>query len=278
MIATPRKTMSLLKQYKTHPKKKWGQNFLINPKTAKKIVDIARLESDMVVIEIGAGLGALSEIIASRVKRLICYEIDETLCAILKQELAIYPHVEIQQVDFLKLDLKQLFLSLKDERVVIVSNLPYYITSDIIIKILTTPSSCEAFVALMQKEVAIRIAENKGGKDINEVSIFSQLWAKTTYALDVAKDDFTPSPRVDSAIIRFDELTFSEEQASFVVFLRALFAQRRKTIYNNLLELALEKEIIHQGLASVALEPSIRAETLDLTTIQQLYAFFKPYL
>lgn len=278
MIATVDKTTKLLHQYGLHPQRKWGQNFLITPKTAQKIVDIAALHSNLTVIEIGPGLGALTQLILPNVQRYIGFEIDPALCRVLCDQFQNVSHFQLIQSDFLKADLATLFSSILTQEVVIISNLPYYLTSPILIKLLTTVGPKRRFITMMQKEVAKRIVHNQGGKDFNELSIFSQLFATTKYELDVSKNDFFPRPDVDSAIVSFSNISYQSNDAAYVDFIRTLFMQRRKTISNNLMALSFDKPFLLTQLAALKISPSTRAESLDLATLEKLYLHFKPYL
>ena len=278
MIATVDKTTKLLHQYGLHPQRKWGQNFLITPKTAQKIVDIAALHSNLTVIEIGPGLGALTQLILPNVQRYIGFEIDPALCRVLCDQFQNVSHFQLIQSDFLKADLATLFSSILTQEVVIISNLPYYLTSPILIKLLTTVGPKRRFITMMQKEVAKRIVHNQGGKDFNELSIFSQLFATTKYELDVSKNDFFPRPDVDSAIVSFSNISYQSNDAAYVDFIRTLFMQRRKTISNNLMALSFDKSFLLTQLAALKISPSTRAESLDLATLEKLYLHFKPYL
>ena len=278
MIATVDKTTALLQQYDLHPQRKWGQNFLIAPKTAQRIIDIAALRSNMTVIEIGPGLGALTQLILPNVQRYIGFEIDPALCRVLRDQFQDVSHFQLIQSDFLKVDLSTLFASILSQEVVIISNLPYYLTSPILIKLLTTKGPKRRFITMMQKEVAKRIVHNQGGKDFNELSIFSQLFATTKYELDVSKNDFFPRPDVDSAIVSFSNISYQSSDAAYVDFIRTLFMQRRKTISNNLMALSFDKSFLLTQLAALKISPSTRAESLDLATLEKLYLHFKPYL
>lgn len=272
-------TKQLLKDYNISPLKRFGQNFLINDDTSKRIVDLAKLNKDNIVIEIGSGLGALTKFIVDKVEQLICYEIDKTLCNILENLFKDKQNIQINCDDILNVDLNALFSSFdKKKRVVIISNLPYYITSDIIIKILTLTKHPDVFIAMTQKEVAKRITSSLDGKDLNELSLYSNIFSKPTYEFCVSRNDFHPKPKVDSAIISYSDFSFKHEDEGFLPLIKALLKQRRKTIYNNLSSLGLNDTIISSTLENLNIKKDTRAENLEFDDFRKIYLELKPYL
>lgn len=278
MIASKEATARLLAQYGVHPKKKYGQNFLIHSPTAQAIVSAAELSCEDVVIEIGPGLGALTELIAPKVAKVYCYEIDESFVTLLQQELRKYTHVEIHRADFLKVDLTPIFLQHPQVKVHVISNLPYYLTSALLTHLLIQKHPIASLVTMLQKEVADRIFNNQGGKDFNELSLYSHLFAKVDYLMDVSKHYFYPRPEVDSAVLRFLPLPYQEDRDSLLHLIQVLFAQRRKTIVNNLQTLAMDKSALLHVLEELNIAPNTRAEALDVTTIRLLHQHLKSYL
>jgi 16S rRNA (adenine1518-N6/adenine1519-N6)-dimethyltransferase len=278
MIASKEATARLLAQYGVYPKKKYGQNFLIHAPTAQAIVSAAELSCEDIVIEIGPGLGALTELIAPKVAKVYCYEIDESFVALLQQELRKYTHVEIHHADFLKVDLTPIFLQHPQAKVHVISNLPYYLTSALLTHLLIQKHPFASLVTMLQKEVADRIFHNQGGKDFNELSLYSHLFAKVDYLMEVSKNYFYPRPEVDSAVLRFLPLPYQEDRDSLLRLIQILFAQRRKTILNNLQVLSMDKETLLSLLQELNIAPNTRAEALDITTIHHLHQRLKPYL
>ncbi len=271
-------TMQILRQYNIIPKRKYGQNFLVNSDIARKIVQAANINPDSIVLEIGAGLGALSSIIAPQVKQFIGFEIDADLCRVLRAELGKYPHVQIIENDFLKVTEAELQTLCGQSEVIVISNLPYYITSEIINRILTSKIKVRTFVAMLQKEVAKRITQTQGGKDVNELTIYANYFADVTYIMDCSKNNFFPRPNVDSAVLKFSNIDSSKADNDFLIVLKALFVQRRKTLYNNLIQLIPDPTLVLDGFVHLHVSATARAEDLSLDTLASIGHYFKSYL
>lgn len=257
-------------------KKKFGQNFLTDQNILNNIVDVATLDRDTDVIEIGPGLGALTEIIASKCNRLLCYEIDSDLIPILNKNLADYNNYKIINNDVLKCDVNSdIDIYFKDyKRVVLISNLPYYITTPIILGLLEQTSKITTYVMMMQEEVADRICSKPAVKDYNALSIAVQYRAKASKELRVPRTVFVPSPNVDSAVIKLElykEKKYSpKDEKFFFMLVRSAFAQRRKTLANNLSLVGYSKDTIYNVLESLGYDKSIRSEALDVSDFVRL--------
>ncbi len=271
-IATLKKTDSLLKLNNLSPKKSLGQNFLINPLIAEDIIKKSDLNTRNVVIEIGPGLGALSEKIAVLAKKLICYEIDSDLVPILKEELSIFPNVEIFNIDFLKVDFKKIINDIDSNEIVIISNLPYYITSEILYKIFQDDSKkIKKVITMMQKEVGNKIVKNEKGKNQSELAVLANVFADTKIIKYVSKNDFLPRPKIDSIVVEFLFNNKNDiDKGLFIKVVKTIFAQRRKTIYNNLNQRINNKEISEKILNECNIELSQRAEDLDIIKFIEL--------
>ncbi|MEA4822393.1 MAG: 16S rRNA (adenine(1518)-N(6)/adenine(1519)-N(6))-dimethyltransferase RsmA [Erysipelotrichales bacterium] len=271
-IATLKKTDSLLKLNNLSPKKSLGQNFLINPLIAEDIIKKSDLNTRNVVIEIGPGLGALSEKIAVLAKKLICYEIDSDLVPILKEELSIFPNVEIFNIDFLKVDFKKIINDIDSNEIVIISNLPYYITSEILYKIFQDDNKkIKKVITMMQKEVGNKIVKNEKGKNQSELAILANVFADTKIIKYVSKNDFLPRPKIDSIVVEFLFNNKNDiDKGLFIKVVKTIFAQRRKTIYNNLNQRVNNKEISEKILNECNIELSQRAEDLDIIKFIEL--------
>ncbi|MFA6935842.1 MAG: 16S rRNA (adenine(1518)-N(6)/adenine(1519)-N(6))-dimethyltransferase RsmA, partial [Bacilli bacterium] len=271
-IATLKKTDSLLKLNNLSPKKSLGQNFLINPLIAEDIIKKSDLNTSNVVIEIGPGLGALSEKIAVLAKKLICYEIDSDLVPILKEELSIFPNVEIFNIDFLKVDFKKIINDIDSNEIVIISNLPYYITSEILYKIFQDDSKkIKKVITMMQKEVGNKIVKNEKGKNQSELAVLANVFADTKIIKYVSKNDFLPRPKIDSIVVEFLFNNKNDiDKGLFIKVVKTIFAQRRKTIYNNLNQRINNKEISEKILNECNIELSQRAEDLDIIKFIEL--------
>jgi len=227
-IATVDATRSILEKYQINPKNRYGQNFLVVPTIPSLISSFDDINSNSLVIEIGPGLGSLTQYLLEKAKKVICYEIDTQLASILKESLSDYSNLEIINKDFLIVDLDSIEYD-KYDNVVFVSNLPYYITSEILIKLLSYKKTFK-IIAMMQKEVAHRILNKE---DLNELVIYSHLFSNVSKITEVSKNDFFPKPNVDSTVLRFDCLDLEDKYKYFGI-INSLYSQRRKTIFNNL--------------------------------------------
>lgn len=257
-------------------KKKFGQNFLTDQNILNKIVDTAELDKDTDVIEIGPGLGALTEIIASKCNRLLCYEIDSDLIPILKNNLSEYNNVEIINNDVLKCDVNKdidTYFS-NSKRIALISNLPYYITTPIILGLLEATDRITTYVMMMQEEVADRICSKPAVKDYNALSIAVQYRCTASKEIRVPRTVFVPQPNVDSAVIRlnlYKEKPYNpKNEAFFFKVVRCAFAQRRKTLANNLSLMGYSKDLIYRALDELGYDKSIRSEALDVSDFVRL--------
>ncbi|MED1206019.1 16S rRNA (adenine(1518)-N(6)/adenine(1519)-N(6))-dimethyltransferase RsmA [Heyndrickxia acidicola] len=288
-IATPIRTKEILNKYGFSFKKSLGQNFLVDPNILKKITEFAELTDQSGAIEIGPGIGALTEHLARASKKVVAFEIDQRLLPILDDTLSPYGNVKIIHQDVLKADVSEMiqeeFQQVKD--LMVVANLPYYVTTPIIMKLLEERLPIRGIVVMLQKEVADRISAKPGTKDYGSLSIAIQYYTKAEAVMIVPKTVFMPQPNVDSAVIR---LTKREQPAAqvtneefFFSVTRAAFAQRRKTILNNLTSQLPDgkekKQQIIDILEEVNIEPSRRGETLSIQEFadlsNELYPLFK---
>lgn len=273
-IATISKTNEILKKFDQRAKKKFGQNFLIDLNIIGQIVTKSDITKDTCVIEIGPGIGALTEQLAKAAKKVIAFEIDETLIPILNETLGAYDNIEIINQDFLQVDFKKFVDKLEGyDSIRVVSNLPYYITTPILIKIFESRAKIDSITAMMQKEVADRLSAKPSTKEYNNLTILTQFYSDAKTIIKVPKNVFIPAPNVDSAVVRFDirenKVPINNEE-NFFKMLRASFAQRRKTILNNLGEFLGSKEKAMQVLESVNINPQIRAEALTIEDFARL--------
>ncbi|MCM3363661.1 16S rRNA (adenine(1518)-N(6)/adenine(1519)-N(6))-dimethyltransferase RsmA [Niallia sp. Sow4_A1] len=282
-IATPARTRAILDKYGFSFKKSLGQNFLIDTNILRNIVNHAELTEESGAIEVGPGIGALTEQLAKRSKKVVAYEIDQRLLPILNETLEPYPHAKIIHQDILKVNVKEMleteFNDIRD--IMLVANLPYYVTTPIIMKILEEKLPLRGIVVMLQKEVAERISAKPGTKEYGSLSIAIQYYTKPEVVMIVPKTVFVPQPNVDSAVIRLTirktpSVSVKNEDFFFQIT-RASFAQRRKTILNNLssqLEGGKEKkgEII-AALEQAGIEPSRRGESLSIEEFAKLSDF-----
>ncbi len=273
-IATVSKTVEILKKYDFHIKKAYGQNFLIDVNILNKIVDHSDIDINTGVIEIGPGIGSLTEQLAKRAKKVIAYEIDKSLIPILAETLQDYKNVKIINEDILQADVKSM---INEELqaccdIAVVANLPYYITTPIIMNLLEQRLPINRYCVMMQKEVAQRLCGGPSTKAYNSLTIAVQYYTIPKIVMNVPNSVFIPRPAVDSAVIKLlsrDEpiINVLDEQFFFKV-VRGSFIQRRKTIYNNLKQSLHEinHEDILMALKKVNIPPVTRGEAL---TIQQ---------
>lgn len=264
-----------LRKYGIRIKKYLGQNFLIDEEVLLKIIESAGLCSDDFVLEIGAGPGILTKEISKRVRKVIAIELDRDLIKILEENLKECKNVDIIKEDVLKFDLTSLFQ--KSKPVKIIANLPYYITTPIIMHLLNQkfpPSTI--MVIMVQREVALRIVGSPGSKDYGILSVILQYYTEPELISIVLKKAFIPSPKVDSAILRLKirknpPVKVRDENLFFRV-VKASFSHRRKTIANSLLksQLGLDRERIAKLLTDAKIDPMCRAETLSLENFARL--------
>lgn len=279
-IATPMRTKQILEKHGFSFKKSLGQNFLIDTNVLRNIVSHAELTEDSCAIEIGPGIGALTEQIAKQAKKVVAFEIDQRLLPILQETLEPYPHVKVIHSDVLKADVasvvKEEFGDNQD--IMVVANLPYYVTTPILMKLLTDDLPLRGIVVMLQKEVADRIAAKPGTKDYGSLSIAIQYYTEAETVMIVPKTVFIPQPNVDSAVIRLlkrpkPAVDVTDETFFFAV-VRASFAQRRKTLINNLgsnLEgFQKKKPLIETVLQEVGIDPKRRGETLSIEEFGRL--------
>lgn len=254
-------------------KKQYGQNFLINKNILTKIVDCSNIENKN-VIEVGPGLGSLTEYLLQKAKKVVCYEIDSDMVKILNSNFN-NTNLTILQSDFLKVDLKQDINDYFDnEEVTLVANLPYYITTAILTKVLEESKKVRKIVVMVQKEVAKRLAGKPSTKDYNSLSVLIQYYMEAHILFNVSPKSFIPEPAVDSSVILLERkkqtLPLTSE-AFFLKFNRAIFVQRRKTIYNNLKSsFGYNKEMIESILIKHNLSLNVRAEELTVEQIVSL--------
>lgn len=279
-IASPTRTRAIMETYGLTFKKSLGQNFLTDINVLKKIVAAAEVSEADDVIEIGPGIGALTEQLAKSAHQVLALEIDDRLLPVLKETLAPYPNVEVIHQDILKANLKELIAEHFDgqHRLKIVANLPYYITTPIIMHLLATELAFDQIVVMMQKEVANRLAAQPASKDYGSLSIGVQYEMDCQVAFIVPKTVFVPQPKVDSAIISLTKKKAKEYQPQderfFHQLVRGAFMHRRKSLWNNLQGLygkqAEVKEKLSQALAQAEIEPSVRAERLTIADFVRL--------
>ena len=268
-IGTIKNTLEIQEKFGLNAKKNFGQNFLIDTNIINRIASCGNLDNTTCVIEIGPGIGSLTEYLARKAKKVIAYDIDERLIKVLAYTLADYPNVEVRLQDFLKVDLDELQEELKDySKIAVVSNLPYYITSELITKIMLTSLPITTFVGMMQKEVAQKLT----GENQLPLKLLMELNGQVKYEFNVSNQVFIPKPNVDSAVLSLNFQPVDIDKNKFYNLVQAGFKQKRKTIYNNLAN-ALTKEKAKALLEATNIDQKIRAEQLSLHQWLQMYHY-----
>ncbi len=281
-VATPKRTKEIIAKYGFSFKKSLGQNFLIDQNILHKIVAAAGLDKTKGALEIGPGIGALTQHLAAEAAKVTAVEIDPRLIPILRDVLAQDSHVEVVHGDVLKLDLKQLFEEKFADvsKVSVVANLPYYVTTPILMKLLEEKLPLENIVVMIQKEVAERMAAKPGGKEYGSLSVAVQFYCEPQIVCLVPHTVFIPQPNVDSAVIKLalrDKPPVDvPDEAHFFRIVQASFAQRRKTLANNLTALVGKerREELTQLLLSCEIDPVRRGETLSLEEFARISRAF----
>jgi 16S rRNA (adenine1518-N6/adenine1519-N6)-dimethyltransferase len=265
-------------------KPRLGQNFLADVGAAEEIVDALGDVSESVVVEIGPGKGALTQALARRAKRLIAVELDRMMSAELRFKYRLQPQVEIIEADVLKLDFRTVLnrtigplndlRPLKPSPARVVGNLPYYITSDILLRLFEFHDQFDVIVIMVQREVADRIAAAPGSRDYGLLSATAQLYAKVEKLFTLPPEAFAPPPKVHSTVLRLTIAPrFAELQikpAEFIGFLKTAFAMKRKTLLNNLKK-DYSEELVRSTLKESGIRSDIRAEALPLETTAQVF-------
>lgn len=278
-IATPSRTREILEKYGLSAKKSLGQNFIIDTNILRNIVQTASVDKNTTVIEVGPGIGALTEQIAKEAKEVFAFEIDDRLLSVLDDTLSPYDNVTVFHQDILEVDFEQFktdYLS-DTSRLVVIANLPYYITTPIIMHLIESSLPVEEMVLMMQKEVASRLEAKPSTKAYGSLSIAIQYYMEVEVAFTVPRTVFMPQPNVDSAIIRLRTLenppVMVKDENLFFKIVRASFVQRRKTIWNNLRKAFNDKskeETLRDAFEKAEINPSRRGESLTIEEFGRL--------
>ena len=271
-LVQPHSTFDVLKKYHFSARKKYGQNFLIDAHVLDKIMEAAQIAPKDCVIEIGPGIGTMTQGLCERAGKVIAIEIDDALIPILKDTLSSYNNVTVVHADVMKTDLHQLIEEENQGKPVkVVANLPYYITTPIIMSLFESGIPLKSITVMVQKEVADRMQEGPGSKDYGALSLAVQYYAKPEIVANVPLNCFVPRPKVGSAVIRLTAYekppVDAKDPAHMFRLIRASFNQRRKTLVNGLFnasELHYEKEQIAGVLKEMGLGEDVRGETLTL--------------
>lgn len=271
-LGIPQNTIAVLQKYNFNFQKKFGQNFLIDTHVLEKIVEAAEITKEDCVVEIGPGIGTMTQYLAEAAGEVTAVEIDRNLIPILQETLADYDNVTVINEDILKVDLKRIAEEKNQGRAVkVVANLPYYITTPIIMGLFENHVPLKSITIMVQKEVADRMQVGPGTKDYGALSLAVQYYAKPEIVANVPPNCFIPRPNVGSAVIRltrYEEAPVTVKDEAFMFSLiRASFNQRRKTLANglsNAKNLSLSREQVVEALEKMELSPTVRGEALTL--------------
>lgn len=275
-LGVPQNTIAVLQKYHFIFQKKFGQNFLIDPHVLEKIVDAAQITAQDCVLEIGPGIGTMTQYLAESAGEVVAVEIDRALIPILQDTLSAYDNVTIINEDILKVDVQQIVEERNQGRPIkVVANLPYYITTPIIMSLLENHVPLQSITIMVQKEVAERMQVGPGTKEYGALSLAVQYYARPEIVAHVPANCFMPRPNVDSTVIRltrYDEppVEVKDERHMFAL-IRASFNQRRKTLANGLANgMGISREQVNAALEEMGLPATIRGEALTLEQFARL--------
>ena len=284
-LGIPSNTIEILQKYGFRFQKKFGQNFLIDTRVLDRIISAAEITKDDLVLEIGPGIGTMTQYLCETAREVVAVEIDKNLIPILEETLSAYDNVTVLNEDILKVDLNKLVQEKNNGRPVkVVANLPYYITTPIIMGLFENHVPMHSITIMVQKEVADRMQEGPGSKDYGALSLAVQYYAKPKIICNVPPNCFMPRPGVGSAVIRLTRHEVCPVQVADEKFMfdliRASFNQRRKTLVNGLTNAAglqVSKEAVLAALEQMGLDPAVRGEKLTLAEFAELSNYIQNY-
>ena len=272
VLGNPKNTIEVLQKYNFNFQKKFGQNFLIDTRILEGIIQAARVTKEDFVLEIGPGIGTMTQYLCEHAREVVAVEIDQNLIPILKDTLSEYDNVEVIHDDILKVDINELARERNGGKPIkVVANLPYYITTPIIMGLFESHVPIDSITIMVQKEVADRMQVGPGTKDYGALSLAVQYYAKPKIVLNVPPSCFMPQPKVGSAVIRLTRheappVDVKNEKLMFAL-IRASFNQRRKTLangLNNFPQISLSKEQIQECIVELGVPVTVRGEALSL--------------
>lgn len=276
-----KETKFIMNKYNITANKNYGQNFLIDENIVESIVEKAEVCKDDLVIEIGPGLGTLTKYLLDSAGKVICIELDTNVLKILNDRFSLYNNFELINNDVLKVDLKELIEKNSEfSSVKVVANLPYYITTPIIMKLLEEKLNLKSITVMVQKEVALRLTETPGGKETGSITYSINYYTNPQIVLNVSKECFIPSPKVDSAVIKLGilkkpKVNVKNEELFFKI-IKAAFLQKRKTLINSLsINGVSSKEFLEKMLTDLNFDLKIRAEKLTLEDFAKITEYIE---
>ena len=264
MEYTPKKTKEILEKENIVLKKKFGQNFIVDENIIDMIIKKANIDKDTLVLEVGPGAGALTYKLAQNAKNILCYEIDTTLKPLLENNLKEFTNVNIIYSDFLRENVTLEIEKYDFKKLYVVANLPYYITTPILVKIIEDQLPLDKIIIMVQKEVGDRFRAKPNSKDYNSLSVYLNYYFDIKKVLDISRNVFIPKPNVDSIVIEFTKKKrpYLKDEKTFFKLVRDSFKQKRKNLRNNLQGYDLNK--IAEILKKYNFDLTVRAEQLDL--------------
>ena len=271
MKYSPKAMNELLEKNGFNLKKKFGQNFIIDENIITAIVEKSEVDKNTIVLEIGPGAGALTYKLAEHSKQVIAYEVDKSLEPILSETLRDKENIEVIYEDFLEANMSSIIGKYKEEKIFVVANLPYYITTPILIKIIEDKLPIEKIVVMVQKEVGNRLKAKPNSKDYSSLSIYIDYYYEVSKVMDISKNVFVPKPNVDSIIVSFkkrEEKIYIRNEGLFFKLVRDSFKQKRKTLKNNLTGYNLN--VIEETLQKHNLNLTTRAEAISTAIFAEI--------
>lgn len=279
-LYSPNQIKDILERHGFNFSKALGQNFLIDGNIVRKIRIAARVDKNTNVLEIGPGIGTLTEELASSAKRVVAVELDERLKPILEETLSDFENVKVIFSDVLKLDLKEMIeREFNGERISVVANLPYYVTTPILEKLFESDLPIDLITVMVQKEVALRMTAKPGSKDYSSLSVFIKFYSEPKIEFKVPNTVFMPKPKVDSAVVKMElDKKYDVNRELFFKIVKAAFSKRRKTIINALSsyeDLGIQKDDIRGVLILTDIDENKRAEDLSIEDYLKLTKLFE---
>ena len=274
-------TKYILNKYNAHANKGYGQNFLIDQNVVDGIIENAGVCKDDLIIEIGPGLGNLTSPLLENAGKVICIELDPKMVSILKDRFSLYENFELINEDVLKVDLNKIIEENSNFKTAkVVANLPYYITTPIIMKLLEDKLNLESITVMVQKEVAERLADRPGGKEVGSITYSINYYTDPEIIISVPRDSFIPAPNVDSAVIKLDVLKEPKvkvlDEELFFKIIKFSFLQKRKTLINSLSNSGLmPKDLLEEMLNDLGIDLRVRAEQLSLEEFAKMTDYIK---
>ena len=268
-LGIPQNTIAVLQKYHFNFQKKFGQNFLIDPRVLERIMEAAEITGEDFVLEIGPGIGTMTQYLCERAKEVVAVEIDRNLIPILADTLQDYKNVTVLNEDILKLDITRLVREKNGGKPIkVVANLPYYITTPLVMRFLEEGFHIERITVMVQKEVAQRFQAKAGSKDYGAITAMLNYYGEVKTAFMVPKTLFIPQPKVDSAVIDIvpfeQKPCLADDEKLLRTLIKAAFSQRRKTLSNAIKTANIAPEIMHSAFNQCGIDPKRRGETLTI--------------